>query len=95
MGVLPVVDNLLHVVEGVKQEVISPFIPVDGPSPIPVHTGGEHTGQGYQQITTHFCFITWCHERFSDSNVDPGHIFPHNYTVYSSFLTTDLFRMYK
>lgn len=44
MGVFPVVGNLLHVMERVEQEVISPFTPVYGHSAIPVHTGDrEHS----------------------------------------------------
>lgn len=41
MGVFPVVDNLLHVMERVEQEVITPFIPINGHGAIPVHTGRE------------------------------------------------------
>lgn len=41
MGVFPVVDDLLHVVERIEQEVISPFHPVYGHSAIFVHTGRE------------------------------------------------------
>lgn len=41
MGVLPVVDDLLHVVERVEQEVITPFNPVNGHGAILVHTGRE------------------------------------------------------
>lgn len=43
MGVFPVVDNLLHVVERVEQEVITPFSPVNGHSAVPVHTGSKNT----------------------------------------------------
>ncbi len=41
MGVFPVVDNLLHVVERVEQEVITPFGPVNGHGAISVNTGSE------------------------------------------------------
>lgn len=41
MGVFPVVDNLLHVVERVKQEVITPFSPVNGHRAISVNTGSK------------------------------------------------------
>lgn len=34
-------DNLLHVVERVEQEVITPFSPVNGHGSISVHTGSE------------------------------------------------------
>lgn len=64
MGMLPVVDNLLHVVEGVEQEVITPFIPVNGHSAIPVHTGRENMVQCHQK-----CHV-WSMTLVSDSN--PG-----------------------
>jgi len=35
--VFPVVGNVLHVVQGVKQEVVSPLIPVNGHSAVPVY----------------------------------------------------------
>ena len=41
MGVFPVADNLLHVVERVEQEVITPFSPVNGHGSISVHTGSD------------------------------------------------------
>lgn len=41
MGVFPIEDNLLHVVERVEQEVITPFSPVNRHGAIPVHAGSD------------------------------------------------------
>lgn len=38
MRVFPVENNLLHVVQRVEQEVITPFSPADGHGSILVHT---------------------------------------------------------
>lgn len=58
MGVFPIVDNLLHVMEGVKQEVIAPFVPVNGHSAISVHTGRNKIRchiwlQSFKNMTQH------------------------------------------
>lgn len=42
MRVFPVVNNLLHVVERVEQEMITPFSPADGHGAISVHTRNEN-----------------------------------------------------
>lgn len=39
--VLPKVGNFLHFVEWIEQEMISPFIPVDGHWAISVHTENQ------------------------------------------------------
>ena len=42
MRVFPVENNLLHVVERVEQEMVTPFSPADGHGAISVHTGNEN-----------------------------------------------------
>lgn len=50
MGVFPVVDDLLHVVKRVEQEVITPFNPVNGHSAILVHTDRDRPTRKLEHI---------------------------------------------
>lgn len=57
MRVFPVVNNLLHVVERVEQEMITPFSPADGHGAISVHTRNENYSMPKEHLQ-HGCFPT-------------------------------------
>jgi len=51
VGVFPVVDDLLHVVARVEQEVVTPLTPVNGHSAVPIHTERERgRGRGRERF---------------------------------------------
>lgn len=54
--VFPVVGDVLHVVQGVKQEVVPPLIPVNGHSAISVYAD---TQKEYKIVKTSFFYAHW------------------------------------
>lgn len=46
---LPEIDHILHILQRMQQEVVAPFLPVDGHRAVTVHAGG--VGQGGDRIS--------------------------------------------
>lgn len=43
-GMFPEMEDVLHVLQRMQQEVVTPFLPVDGHGAITVHAGGDRVG---------------------------------------------------
>lgn len=72
MRVFPVVNNLLHVVERVEQEMITPFSPADGHGAISVHTRNENYSMPKEHLPVHHgCFPT---NRFRNADIVSSHL---------------------